>query len=159
MRKLDATASEQLNSVKVKISDDYFLIALAKSDQDLARNLDLMKTRAWFDFPLLLNDDRIAKLVFQKSPEGEAMLAKAFEAWKDEAPASPAPASTSTAVPPQIQGGRFVVPVLINGEITLKFLVDSGATDVNIPADVVMTLKRTGTLSDKLRNPLISRTA
>ncbi len=82
MRKLDSTASETLTSVKVKISDDYFLIALANSPQDIARNLDLMKTRAWFDFPLLLNDNRIAKIVFQKSPEGEAMLAKAFEAWK-----------------------------------------------------------------------------
>ena len=82
MRKLDSTASETLNSVKVKINDDYFLIALAKGDQDLVRNLDLMQTRAWFDFPLLLNDDRIAKLVFQKSADGEAMLEKAFDAWK-----------------------------------------------------------------------------
>jgi hypothetical protein len=82
MRKLDSTASEALNSVKVKISDDYFLIALANSEQDLARNLDLMRTRAWFDFPLLLNDDRIAKLVFQKSADGEAMLEQAFDAWK-----------------------------------------------------------------------------
>ena len=82
MRKLDTTASEALSSVKVKISDVYFLIALAKGDQDLARNLDLMQTHAWFDFPLLLNDDRIAKLVFQKSADGEAMLEKAFDAWK-----------------------------------------------------------------------------
>ncbi len=82
MRKLNSTASETLNSVKVKISDDYFLIALAKGDQDLARNIDLMKTHAWFDFPLLLNDDRIAKLVFQKSADGEAMLEKALDAWK-----------------------------------------------------------------------------
>jgi len=82
MRKLDSTASEALTSVKVKISDDYFLIALAKNDQDTARNLDLMQTRAWFDFPLLLNDNRIAKLVFQKSADGEAMLEKAFDAWK-----------------------------------------------------------------------------
>jgi len=81
MRKLDSTASETLTSVKVKISDVYFLIAL-NSQQDVARNLDLMQTRAWFDFPLLLNDGRIAKIVFQKSPEGEAMLAKAFESWK-----------------------------------------------------------------------------
>jgi hypothetical protein len=42
----------------------------------------LMQTRSWFDFPLLLNDDRIAKIVFQKSPEGQAMLDKAFDAWK-----------------------------------------------------------------------------
>jgi hypothetical protein len=82
MRKEDSTAAETLTSVKVKISDVYFLIALAKGDSDTARNLDIMQTRAWFDFPLLLNDNRIAKVVFQKSPEGEAMLAKAFDAWK-----------------------------------------------------------------------------
>jgi hypothetical protein len=82
MRMEDSTAAEALTSVKVKISDTYFLIALAKSDSDTARNLDLMQTRSWFDFPLLLNDDRIAKVVFQKSPEGQAMLEKAFDAWK-----------------------------------------------------------------------------
>jgi hypothetical protein len=82
MRKEDSTAAEALTSVKVKISDTYFLIALAKGESDTARNLDLMQTRSWFDFPLLLNDDRIAKVVFQKSPEGQAILEKAFEAWK-----------------------------------------------------------------------------
>jgi hypothetical protein len=34
----------------------------------------------------------------------------------------------------------------IIGAITLNFLVDSGATDVAIPADVVSTLIRTGTI-------------
>jgi hypothetical protein len=82
MRNLGSTASEALRAVKVKISDVYFLIALAKGDQDAARNLDLMRMRAWFDFPLLLNDNRIAKLIFEKSTKGEAMLAKALEAWK-----------------------------------------------------------------------------
>ena len=51
------------------------------------------QTCAWFDFPLLLNDNRTAKLVFQKSTGGEAMLDKAFDAWKPETPAvAPAPA-------------------------------------------------------------------
>jgi hypothetical protein len=40
------------------------------------------------------------------------------------------------------------VPVLINNAITLNFVVDSGASDVSIPADVVMTLVRTGTLKE-----------
>jgi hypothetical protein len=34
------------------------------------------------------------------------------------------------------QGGIFVVPVQINGAITLDFTVDSGAADVSVPADV-----------------------
>ena len=41
-----------------------------------------------------------------------------------------------------------MVPVLINNAITLDFVVDSGATDVSIPADVVLTLIRTRTLGD-----------
>jgi hypothetical protein len=89
MRKEDSTAADTLISVKVKISDVFFLIALAKGDQDTPRNLDLMQTRAWFDFPLLLNDNSIAKVVFQKSLEGQAMLEKAFDAWRSETPVSP----------------------------------------------------------------------
>jgi predicted aspartyl protease len=41
-----------------------------------------------------------------------------------------------------------VVPVLINEVITLDFVVDSGAADVSIPADVLMTLVRTETIRD-----------
>ena len=44
--------------------------------------------------------------------------------------------------------GTFKVPVIINGAIVLDFIVDSGATDVSVPADVAMTLMRTGTLQD-----------
>ena len=99
MRKEDSTAAEALTSVKVKISDTYFLIALAKGEADTTRNLDLMQTRSWFDFPLLLNDDRIAKVVFQKSPEGQAMLEKAFDAWKSETPAPAAKAPVGQALP------------------------------------------------------------
>jgi hypothetical protein len=46
------------------------------------------------------------------------------------------------------QGGVLVVPVRINNAIDLNFVVDSGAADVSIPADVVLTLMRTGTISD-----------
>jgi gag-polyprotein putative aspartyl protease len=44
-------------------------------------------------------------------------------------------------------GGTFRVPVTINDELTLKFVIDSGAADVSVPADVVMTLVRTGTIT------------
>jgi clan AA aspartic protease (TIGR02281 family) len=45
-------------------------------------------------------------------------------------------------------GGTFKVPVTVNGQLTLDFIVDSGAADVSIPADVVLTLIRTGTLAE-----------
>jgi hypothetical protein len=49
-------------------------------------------------------------------------------------------------IPLQRQGGTYTAPVLVNGAIILDFILDSGAADVSMPADVVMTLVRTGTL-------------
>ena len=46
------------------------------------------------------------------------------------------------------EGGTFKVPVLINGTLPLNFTVDSGAAHVSIPADVVTTLVRTGTITN-----------
>jgi len=43
-------------------------------------------------------------------------------------------------------GGTYRVPVRINDSLTLSSTLDSGATDVLIPADVVATLVRNGTL-------------
>jgi gag-polyprotein putative aspartyl protease len=52
-----------------------------------------------------------------------------------------------TLIPIQGDGGTFTVPVTINNRLTLDFIIDSGASDVAIPADVVLTLMRTGTIS------------
>ena len=57
------------------------------------------------------------------------------------------PGSNSIDIPLRKQGGVLVVPVTINGTLTLNFVLDSGASDVSIPADVVMTLMRTGTIT------------
>ena len=59
------------------------------------------------------------------------------------------PAAAGSSIPLIKEGGVYRVSVLINAVIPLHFMVDSGAADVSIPADVVMTLVRTGTLSDQ----------
>lgn len=52
------------------------------------------------------------------------------------------------AVPMKKDRGMYLVPVLINNAITLDFMVDSGASDVSIPEDVVTTLIRMGAIRD-----------
>jgi clan AA aspartic protease (TIGR02281 family) len=42
----------------------------------------------------------------------------------------------------------FIVPAVVNGALRLGFVVDSGASDVVIPIDVMTTLMRTGTLRE-----------
>lgn len=55
--------------------------------------------------------------------------------------------AVSTEVPLEEDGGTYVVPVSINDTISLKFTIDSGAADVNLPSDVVTTLIRSGTIT------------
>lgn len=77
--------------------------------------------------------------------------------WKPTPPAAspktslgtaPTPRSSSTVILMKKDGGIYAVPVLINNAITLDFMVDSGASDVSIPEDVVTTLIRAGTIRD-----------
>jgi hypothetical protein len=51
-----------------------------------------------------------------------------------------------TVIPLQRDGGVFTAPVRINGNLALSFVVDSGAADVSITQDVVLTLIRSGSL-------------
>jgi len=59
------------------------------------------------------------------------------------------PKPTTLRVPIQRRGGNYLVPGIVNNVMTLNFTVDSGASIVSIPADVVATLKKTGALSER----------
>jgi len=50
-------------------------------------------------------------------------------------------------IPLTYLGGTLTAPVVVNNAIRLNFLVDSGASDVSIPADVFSTLVRTNTVT------------
>jgi clan AA aspartic protease (TIGR02281 family) len=56
-------------------------------------------------------------------------------------------AAYSESIPLTQAHGTLQVPVIINGKSSLNFTIDSGATDVSIPANVFSTLARDGTVS------------
>ena len=61
-----------------------------------------------------------------------------------------APAANGViAVKMKKTGGTFEVPVRVNNTATIDFTVDSGASDVMIPADVVSALMKSGTLKQE----------
>ena len=62
-------------------------------------------------------------------------------------PDEPSPSAVTIQI--QKHGNTYSVPVRINGTITLPFLLDTGAEDLVIPADVALTLMRAGTLTGK----------
>ena len=86
-----------------------------------------------------------------KGPTNPSRTEVSSNPARTDAPSNPAhveaPSNTTRIeIPLKSLGGTFVVPVFINGAITLNFVVDSGAADVAVPADVVGTLIRAGTI-------------
>lgn len=92
----------------------------------------------------------IVKTVAQCSPVGSASEASVPRSPVPQRSfsGSPTRGSDQAVVPMVSDGGTFAVAVTINNQLTLKFVVDSGASDVSIPTDVVSTLVRTGTITD-----------
>ena len=77
----------------------------------------------------------------------QAWRADAARAQAGRSPPSPTNPQGRTEAVLTRGGGTFEIPVIINGALQLNFTIDSGAADVSIPADVVMTLMRTGTIN------------
>jgi predicted aspartyl protease len=93
---------------------------------------------------------------FRKAGEARLAYLRAYGASPNQRTLPSVPSSTNapnaapalTAVQMEPSDGVYFVPVRINQALTLRFIIDSGASEVNIPADVVLTLVRTGTIAE-----------
>jgi hypothetical protein len=81
MKQAEATRGVALAGLAVKVTNGYFLIGLSAVETDLQRNIQLLKERAWFDIPVLYNDNRRAILALEKGNPGERAFAEAFSTW------------------------------------------------------------------------------
>lgn len=83
MRREEAPEGDPLAGVPVPITDAYHLIGLARGDLE-KRNLDLLKSRSWFDLPILMSNGRVAKLTLEKGPSGARVIDDAIAAWEQQ---------------------------------------------------------------------------
>ncbi len=81
MRREDVAKGDALIGVPTPILRNYFLIGLTRGATAESRNVDLIRNRGWFDVPLLLSDQRIAKITFEIGSSGERMINDAIKSW------------------------------------------------------------------------------
>jgi predicted aspartyl protease len=151
MKSNEPARGEPLAGLAVKVTDGFFLVGLSNVDADRQRNIQLLNERSWLDVPMVYTNQRRAILAIEKGPSGEQAFNDAFAFWDQRRTSSRAPPDSLRVenggrVKMVESGGIYHVPVVINGALKLDFIVDSGASDVSIPADVVLTLMRTGTI-------------
>lgn len=72
-----------LSGIAVKVVEHYFMIGLSNVTADRARNIELLKERAWFDIPLVYKNQRRAILAIAKGTSGEQAFASAMSSWDD----------------------------------------------------------------------------
>jgi hypothetical protein len=82
MKQAEQTRGVPLAGLAVKVTTGFFLIGLSSADADRDRNLQLLKERAWFDIPVVYNNNRRAILAIEKGTPGDRVFAEAFKTWK-----------------------------------------------------------------------------
>jgi hypothetical protein len=82
MKAAEQTRGVPLAGLAVKVTNGFFLIGLSSVEADKERNLQLLKDRAWFDIPVVYNNNRRAILAMEKGTPGDRAFAEAFKVWK-----------------------------------------------------------------------------
>jgi hypothetical protein len=82
MKQAEQSRGTPLQGLAVKVTTGFFLIGLSATEADRERNVQLLKERAWFDIPVVYNNNRRAILALEKGTPGERAFAEAFQAWR-----------------------------------------------------------------------------
>lgn len=80
-KQTEEARGDPITGAVAKVSDSLFWLALSGLEQDVARNIQLLKDRPWIDIPIRYGNRRRAILTFEKGGPGEKAFADAFAAW------------------------------------------------------------------------------
>lgn len=80
-KQTEEARGDTITGAVAKVSDSLFWLALSGLEQDVARNIQLLKDRPWIDIPIRYGNRRRAILTFEKGATGEKAFADAFAAW------------------------------------------------------------------------------
>jgi hypothetical protein len=82
MKQSEQARGTPLAGLAVKVTNGFFLIGLSAVDTDMARNIELLKDRPWFDIPVVYANGGRAILAMEKGLPGDKAFAEAFAAWE-----------------------------------------------------------------------------
>lgn len=82
MRQQDMPTGDPLAGIPVTIADNNFLVGLVRGAPE-DRNVELLRSRSWFDIPLLLASGKASKITFEKGTSGERIFNDILDSWKN----------------------------------------------------------------------------
>lgn len=82
MEQADQKSTVPLSGLRVKVTNGFFLIGLLNEDNEVRRNVQLLKDRPLLSIPIIYSNNQHALLSLEKGVPGDRVFAEAFTAWK-----------------------------------------------------------------------------
>jgi hypothetical protein len=84
MKQAEQARGVPLSGLGVKVTNNFFLIGLSSTEDEMKRNTELLRDRGWFDVPIIYANNRRAILALEKGTPGEHAFGDAFAAWQQK---------------------------------------------------------------------------
>lgn len=79
MKSNEQARGTPLAGLAVKVTEGFFLVGFSNVDADKAKNIQLLKERAWFDIPIVYKNSRRAILAIEKGEPGTRAFASLLQ--------------------------------------------------------------------------------
>jgi hypothetical protein len=83
MKDVNESRGMALAGLSVQVRPGAFLIGLSAAGSDRARNLQLLRERAWFEIPIVYSNGTRAILTLEKGTDGDRVFKQVFAAWRE----------------------------------------------------------------------------
>jgi hypothetical protein len=81
LKQTEQARGQPLAGAAVPVTNELFWIALSDDDEQVARNIQLLREGSWFDVPILFSDQTRALLSFEKGIPGDKVFEAVMATW------------------------------------------------------------------------------
>ncbi|HET7679747.1 MAG TPA: hypothetical protein VFK79_06385 [Xanthobacteraceae bacterium] len=86
MEDTEQRSGTPLTGLRVKVTSGFFLVGLSSVENDVRRNVQLLKERAWLHLRMAYNNGQRALLAIEKGVPGDRVFEEALNAWGQTPP-------------------------------------------------------------------------
>ncbi len=81
MKQTEQARGQPLAGAAVPVTNELFWIALSDDEEQVARNIQLLREGSWFDVPILYGDQTRALITFEKGIPGDRVFETVMASW------------------------------------------------------------------------------
>ncbi len=83
LKQTEQARGQPLAGAVVPVTNELFWIALSKDEEEVTRNIQLLREGSWFDIPIVFSDQTHALITFEKGIPGDKVFETVMESWAD----------------------------------------------------------------------------